>query len=107
MVFRGIKDSALALGLKAFLNERFGEYGEILDCSIDTDANQLHLSAMLVGEKEPLSASIDRYDLQREGEDMYVVIKSFSSSRQWVTRLLSRLLAGKRYKIPAPVAALL
>lgn len=106
-MFRGIKDSALAMGLKAYINERFSDYGEIQDCEVDTDAGKLRLRALLRGEQTVLTASIDRYELQREGEDVYVVLKSLSSSREWVTRLLSKLLTGKRYKIPAAVAALL
>lgn len=107
MVFRGIKDSALALGLKRYLNERFGDYGEIEDCEVDTEAGQMHLRVLLRGEHKSITAAIDRYELQREGQDVYVVLKSLSSSREWLTQLLGKLLSGKRYKIPAAVAAML
>lgn len=107
MVLRGIKDSALAMGLKTYLNDRFGDYGEIQDCEVDTEIGQLHLHVLLRGEQKPISASINRYELQREGGDVYVVLKSLSSSREWLTQLLSKLLTGKRYRVPAAVAAML
>jgi hypothetical protein len=107
MVFRGMKDSALALGLKSYLNDRFGDYGEIKDCEVDTEAGRLRLHARLLGERELVTAAIERYELEREGNEVYVVLKRFSSSREWLTRLLTRLLAGKRYRLPGPVAALL
>lgn len=107
MVFRTMKDGALAVGLRSFLNDRFKDYGEILDCEVDTDAARLRLRAQLKGETQPISAAIERYELFREHGEIFVVIKSLSSSREWLTRLLNKLLAGKRYKIPAAVAAML
>lgn len=102
-----MKDGALALGLKRYLNEKFGDYGEILDVSVDTGANRLAIRAHLRGEAQPITATIDRYSLEREGDAVYVALLSFTTSREWLTRLLSRLLSGKRYKIPGAVAALL
>src|SRR3546814_9009383 len=62
---------------------------------------------MLRGEKEPASGSIDRYQIEREGDDVYLKMRSFSTSREWITLLLNQLLAGKRFKIPSKVAGLL
>lgn len=104
---RGMKDSALAMSLKAFLNDRFQTYGEVLDCSIDTREARLTLHALLKGEKEAVTATIERYDLENEGDDRYIVLRQFSSSRAWLTTLLTQFFANKRYKLPGTVSKLL
>ncbi|HEX4895730.1 MAG TPA: hypothetical protein VFV11_05305 [Solimonas sp.] len=102
-----MKDGAIAIGLRSYLNERFGEFGEILDCELDSSSSRFTLHARLKGERDTVSATIERYELEREGERVYIVLKSFSSSRQWLTTLLQKLLAGKRYPLPAAVGKLL
>lgn len=106
-MLKGLKEGALSLGLKSLLNEKFADYGEILDCDVDTSANKLRLKALLKGETQALSAAVERYDLQREGGEVYIVIAQVSASRQWMSLLLNKLFAGKRYQIPAAIARLL
>ena len=100
---RGVKDAALAVPLKAFINDKFGQYGDVTDCSIDTKNNKLVLHALLKGERERITATIERYEIEREGEDNYIVLKNFTSSREWLALLLNRFLKGKRYKLPSAV----
>lgn len=102
-----MKDNALSIALKKYLNDRFADYGEVLDCDVDTKKNRLTLHAQLRGELQPLTASVERYELERDDASMHIVLLSFSSSREWVTRLLTRLFGGKRYRVPKTVAALL
>ncbi len=104
---RGVKDGALALSAKAFLNDRFREYGEVIECSIDTSATRLSITAMLTGEREPITVAVEHYTIEPEGTERYIVLHKLSSSRAWIGALLSRLFSGKRYKIPAAVTKLL
>lgn len=103
-IAKGMKDGALGLALKSFLNERLGAYGEVLDCQVDTGAGRLQLRALLKGEKEPITAAVDKYELERVGEDRYIRLKSFSCSREWIQLLLMQRFAGKLYKLPAAVS---
>lgn len=102
-----MKNGALGLALKAFVNDRFKDYGDVEDVKVDTDANRITARAMMRGERQTVTASVERYELQEEGDDVYIVLRSFSSSREWLTLLLTKLFSGKRYKIPATVAKLL
>lgn len=104
---KSMKEGALAVALRAYINDRYKEYGEILDLQVDTHECRLSFRVLLRGEKEPASASIDRYEIEQEGEDVYLKLRSFSTSREWITLLLNQLLAGKRFKIPSKVASLL
>ena len=103
----GLKDSAMSVALKAYLNEKFGEYGDVLDCEIDTAAARMRLHAQLHGEASPVTVSIERYEILRDAEGAFVLLHRFSSSRAWVTTLLNRLFGSKRYAIPAALGALL
>ena len=102
-----LKDSALAHALKGYINERFGKYGELLDCEVDTANNAIHLRAQLKGETETVTASIDRYEIEREGEQAYLVLHACSASREWLGVLLDNIAEGSRHKIPAAVARFL
>jgi hypothetical protein len=102
-----MKAGAVGMALRAFINDRFKEYGDVEDLKIDLDAGRLTLRALLRGERDSVTATVERYDLQQEGDDVYIVLRSFSSSREWLTLLLTKLFAGKRYKIPAAAAVLL
>ncbi|TXH04897.1 MAG: hypothetical protein E6R07_05865 [Nevskiaceae bacterium] len=106
-MLKELKDSALSLAFKAFLNEKFKDYGEVLDCEFDTTANRLSLHALLRGESAPVSAAVERYKIKRDVAGAYIVLHELSSSREWLTRLLNALFAGKRYAVPAAVGALL
>lgn len=104
---RGVKDGALGIALKAYVNDKLGAYGEITDCTVDTETSRLTAKALLKGERESVTATIERYEIQREGEDTYIVLKKFTSSRAWLTLLLNKLFQDKRYKLPSAVSKLL
>lgn len=104
---KSVKDGALAVGLKAYVNDKLKDYGEVLDCSIDTGKNTLSFRARLRGDREPVSATVSRYELEREGEDTYLTVKAINTSREWISLLLNKLLIGRRFKIPSKVAGLL
>ena len=97
----------MAIALKAFLNDKFKEYGEVLDCDIDTVTGRISLHALLRGEPGPVTASVEQYEVKRDSEGPYIVLQKFSSSREWLTTLLNSLFGDKRYAIPAALSILL
>jgi hypothetical protein len=104
---RGVKDGALGLALKAYVNDKLGAYGEITDCTVDTETNRLTAKALLKGERDPVSATIERYEVEHQGDETYIVLKKFTTTRAWLTLLLNQLFSGKRYKLPNAVSRLL
>lgn len=104
---RGVKDGALGMSLKAYVNDKLRDYGEVLDCSINTAEAKLTLRALLKGESESVIATIERYEIEAEGDERYIKLVRFSTSRPWLTQLLNKFLAGKRYKLPGAVSKLL
>ncbi|MES2488730.1 MAG: hypothetical protein V4607_02995 [Pseudomonadota bacterium] len=107
MSLTSLKDGAMSIALKAYLNDKFKAYGEVLDCEIDTVTTRMSLHALLHGESAPVTVAVERYDIKRDSEGTFVLLLEFSSSRSWVTTLLNSLFAGKRYSIPSAIGALL
>lgn len=102
-----LKDGALGIALKAYVNDRLGDYGDVLDCSVDTSKGRIAVRALLKGDKEPINAAVEKYELEREGDVVYATLRKFSSSRPWLTMLLGKLFTDKRYKLPSAVRNLL
>jgi hypothetical protein len=103
----GVKDGALSISLKSFLNDRFHDFGEVLDCEVDTRATRLQVHVRLKGETEPITAAIERYEIKDTPDGRVVVLHKFSTSREWITKLLTRIFSGKQYKLPSAVSKLL
>ena len=106
-MFQNLKDKALAVAIRTVVNERYHEFGNAEECDIDTEANSLVLRALLHGEKETVTAFVERYDIRREDGETYLVVEKISASREWLSTLLAKLVTGKRFRLPTPVALLL
>lgn len=106
-IARGVKDSAIGMSLKAYVNDKLSEYGEIIDVNIDTSVNRVTARAMLKGERDAVTITVERYEIESEGESRFIKLKQFTASRAWLTQILNKLLADKRYKIPSAVGKLL
>lgn len=106
-IARGMKDGALGVAIKAYLNDQLSEFGEVQECKVDTRRSRIEIRALLKGEKEPVKAAVEQYELSEDGERLYATLRSFSSSRPWLTLLLQKLFTGKRYKLPSAVGKLL
>ncbi|MGB0955501.1 MAG: hypothetical protein ACPGZP_05810 [Panacagrimonas sp.] len=103
----GMKDGALSLAAKSFINDRLSDYGRLTECHINTHKSQITVTAMLKGEKAPIKAVIEKYDLECDGDVCYVTVRTISTDRPWITLMLTKLIGGKRYKLPAAVGNLL
>ncbi|HET7797072.1 hypothetical protein [Nevskia sp.] len=104
---RGVKDGAIGMALKAYVNDKLSDYGEVIDCTVDTGVNRVTARAMLKGERDAVTVTVERYEIEAEGEVRFISLKQFSSSRAWLTLLLNKLLSGKRYKLPSTVSKML
>lgn len=106
-MMRGVKDGAFGAWIKNFVNERFGEYGEIQHCEVDTANNRVLMRALLKGETQIVAAAIERYDIVEDDGERYLVLRRFSASREWLTIALNKYLGGKRYRVPSALSRFL
>lgn len=106
-IARRIKDQTLARSFKALFNDRFGELGQATECQVDTGRSRISLTALLHGEREPVTAVLERYELEFIDGERYIVLRQLSSSKLWVDKLLTQTFANKRYKLPTAINRLL
>lgn len=106
-IARRMKDHTLALSFKTLFNERFGEFARATECQVDTRISRISLTALMHGEQEPVTAVLEHYELETIGGERYIVLRRFSSSRQWIDKLLARLFTDRRYKLPIAIDRLL
>ncbi|MES0873352.1 hypothetical protein [Sinimarinibacterium thermocellulolyticum] len=104
---KAMKDGALGVAIKTWANERYGDYGEIREVEVDTQAARIVIKVMMRGEREVIAVTIDRYALIEDGGKLYLRIDKLTTSREWITRLLNRLLDGRRFALPASVGKIL
>lgn len=104
---RGLKDQALASSLKAYLNRRFREYGQATVCAVDTVNRRIALTVLLRGERDAVTLTVERYELLRGTDTIYLVPYTITSSRAWLSLLIERLFNERRLRLPAAIAHLL
>jgi hypothetical protein len=98
-----MKDGAIGVAIKAWANDRYGDYGEIRAVDVDTRAARIVAKVQMRGEREIIAVTIDRYELIEDNGKLFLKIIKLTTTREWITRLLNRLLDGRRFELPASV----
>jgi len=98
---RFIKDSLLSKILKIILPRFISDFGKVSNLSIDTNSKSIYLTLKLVGESEPVTINISRYEfIQRDGQD-YLIIREFSTSKSWLDIAVKKYAPNLQFKIPS------
>ncbi|MEW6158501.1 MAG: hypothetical protein AB1813_13795 [Verrucomicrobiota bacterium] len=98
------KDACSSHLIERALAEKLERYGRMLNFQIDSRQKTARIEMLLKGEDQPITLVIEEYELVREGANLFVVLKKFSASRQWLDLLLHDLARGKRIPVPAAYA---
>ncbi len=83
-----LKNAAISLLAKNFINNKIKEYGEMVDLHIDSVQKNIDLDILLKGEKESISIHIEKYEIIKKDDSAYIKFKKVTSSREWITVLL-------------------
>ena len=91
--------------LKAFLNHKIKEFGKMTTLHIDTEQKHISLTANLIGETEPIDASM-KYMLEESYGRTFFVPQELDCSRQWLSLLAQQMLKDNviRFEIPDGIA---
>lgn len=106
-MFQKMKDKALSKGLQIAINNQMKEYGEMLKFNLDSKSKTIELEIMLEGEKEPLHAKVNSYNLIEEQNKHYLIAKDIVTSRAWINSVASQFLSGQKFEIPTEYAKML
>ncbi len=99
-----IKDKAISFSIKQFINLQIKEFGEMLKLNIDSKNKKISLEVMLLGEKEPLSVDVNRYELFQKEDKHFIKLKDIQTSREWINILIKNHFRDKEIEIPPNIA---
>src|ERR1041385_2868076 len=94
------KDAGASFVIERAVAHRLQPYGRMLNLSIDSKTKRIRLEILLKGETEPLTVTIDEYQLTTAAGADFILIKKASASREWVGALLQDFAIGKTIPLP-------
>lgn len=98
------KDMALSAALKGLSERYVSRYGRLERIEIDSSRRSLEADILLHGETEPVTLSIDRFDIVHDGTHHLLVAHGIRASRAWIESLARDYLEARTLKIPSPIA---
>ena len=103
------KDFAAAVAVRLWFNQTYQRYGQMTTIQIDSNAKSIHAELDLKGETSPLLIDVKNYTLSTDAGVTVMDLGEITTSREWITRLISDCLApeNRRFKVPGAVKALL
>lgn len=101
-----VKDSGASTAIQSWLARELADYGEVLDFRISSADRNAELHVLLKGEKEPLTVTIEKYEISSAGSEDFIIVKGAHASREWVNAVLRKFLIDKKHKIPAQYSSM-
>jgi hypothetical protein len=98
------RDAGTSFVVERAVAHRLQPYGRMLNLSIDSKTKRIRLEILLKGETEPLTVTIDEYQLTTAAGADFILIKKASASREWVDALLQDFAIGKTIPLPSKYA---
>lgn len=100
-------DSAASYFLERAARQHFEKYGTMLNFTLDTRGRTARFDILLKGETDPVTVTIEEFELKSTEAGMVVVIHRLSTSREWMNLLALEFVKGKEFPIPGKWAGLL
>lgn len=104
----GAKDWLIEKTAVAMLNQSvLRPYGTLTRLKLDTGNCSVEAELDLKGESVPVRIQVPQYELIEENGATYLVIKSISTSRDWLTTLARDFAVDRRFELPESVRSFL
>lgn len=106
--FSDAKDRMIeSVALPMLNNAWLKPFGRATSLKIDSTNKTAEISLELNGEQTPLSIHVKDYELLNEPNGIFVVLKSVTTSREWMTAMAREYLVGRRLPVPPEHAAMI
>lgn len=107
-ILSSAKDRLVERTALSYLNGTLlAPYGRATNLRIDSSAKTLSLEVELKGESEPLEIEITDYELTKEGDRYFAMVKGVRTSRAWLTALATDHFLNRRFEVPAQAGSML
>jgi hypothetical protein len=94
-----------SMALPMLNNSLLQPYGKATSLKLNSADKSAAVVLDLKGENHPVEIQLTRYELQREGERVFLIVHSVTTSREWLTTLAREHLLNKKLELPPQVAA--
>ena len=101
-----VKDTGASAAIRLWVARELADYGELLDFSFNSRQRSVELHVLLKGETERLTVQVEDYEITRQGEADWVIVKRAQASREWVNAVLRNFVIGKPQLIPEQYAGM-
>jgi hypothetical protein len=100
----GAKDWLVEKTAVAMLNQSvLKPYGTLTRLKLDSSKRSVEAELELRGETQPVRVQIPEYDLLQKNGGTVLIIKSISTSREWLTTLARDFAVERELKIPPSI----
>lgn len=99
-----MKDWLLQKGAEAALRVWLHDYGKVRSVALNSVERWCEVEVELHGETAPLRIRADEVTFRSEGQKVHARIGRITSSREWVTRLGTKLTTGREFLLPTSAA---
>ena len=82
-------------------------FGRATSLKIDSTNKTAEICMELNGEQTPITINIQDYELLRESNGTFIVIKALTASREWMTAMAREFLVGRRLAVPPEHTAMI
>jgi len=106
--FSRAKDRLLESVALSYLNSKWlAPYGQATSLHVDSTAKTIEIEVELKGETGPVQIKIIDYEISRDGDQYFAVVKKVRTSREWLTVLAKERLCNCRFELPAQAGRML
>lgn len=82
-------------------------FGRATSLKIDSSSKTAELCLELNGEQTPITIKVQDYELLQEPNGTFIVLKSVTASREWMTAMAREYLVGRRLAVPSEHAGMI
>lgn len=106
--FSDSKDRMMeAVALPMLNNAWLKPFGHATSLKLDSSNRSAEILLELKGEQTPLKIQIQDYEVLREADGTFIVVKSVTTSREWMTAMAQEYVVGRRLAVPPEAAGML
>ena len=98
--FTSLKEVALEVALKAFINREIEAFGVVRQLAIDTSKKTIRVELDLKGEPSPISVDIASFELSERDGRLHIVFQEMSATREWICAVLKKCVVGRAFPLP-------
>lgn len=106
--FSDAKDRMIeSVALPMLNNAWLKPFGHATSLKIDSTSKTAELCLELKGEQTPLNIHVQDYEVVKEPEGTFIIIKAVTTSREWLTAMAREYAVGRRLRVPPEAAGMM